>query len=48
MHSLPNVDGQQRQTSLYTIIHREAVLPESLEREYICNAFRLQGGVFSR
>lgn len=39
VHSLPNVDGQQRRTSLYTIIHREAVLRESLERKYICNAF---------
>ncbi|MFH1819279.1 MAG: DUF262 domain-containing protein [Pseudomonadota bacterium] len=44
--SLLIVDGQQRLTSLYAVIHREAVLRENFEREYIRIAFRPQDGKF--
>ncbi|PLZ02833.1 hypothetical protein CY652_07875 [Burkholderia sp. WAC0059] len=44
--SLLIVDGQQRLTSLYAVIRREAVLRENFEREYIRIAFRPQSGTF--
>lgn len=45
--SLLIVDGQQRLTSLYAVIRREAVLRENFEREHIRIAFRPQTGTFS-
>lgn len=45
--SLLIVDGQQRLTSLYAVIRREAVLRENFEREYIRIAFRPQTGTFA-
>ncbi len=45
--SLLIVDGQQRLTSLYAVIRREAVLRENFEREHIRIAFRPQNGTFS-
>lgn len=45
--SLLIVDGQQRLTSLYAVIRREAVLRESFEREHIRIAFRPQNGTFA-
>lgn len=45
--SLLIVDGQQRLTSLYAVIRREAVLRENFEREYIRIAFRPQNGTFA-
>ena len=45
--SLLIVDGQQRLTSLYAVIRREAVLRESFEREHIRIAFRPQSGTFT-
>lgn len=45
--SLLIVDGQQRLTSLYAVIRREAVLRENFEREYIRIAFRPQSGTFT-
>ena len=42
--SLLIVDGQQRLTSLYAVIRREAVLRENFEREHIRIAFRPQDG----
>ena len=45
--SLLIVDGQQRLTSLYAVIRREAVLRESFEREHIRIAFRPQSGTFA-
>ena len=45
--SLLIVDGQQRLTSLYAVIRREAVLRENFEREHIRIAFRPQSGVFA-
>ncbi|WP_250519837.1 DUF262 domain-containing protein [Caballeronia sp. NCTM1] len=45
--SLLIVDGQQRLTSLYAVIRREAVLRENFEREYIRIAFRPQSGTFA-
>ena len=44
--SLLIVDGQQRLTSLYAVIRREAVLSENFEREHIRIAFRPQTGTF--
>lgn len=44
--SLLIVDGQQRLTSLYAVIRREAVLRENFEREHIRIAFRPQTGTF--
>lgn len=44
--SLLIVDGQQRLTSLYAVIRREAVLRENFEREHIRIAFRPQSGTF--
>lgn len=44
--SLLIVDGQQRLTSLYAVIRREAVLRENFEREHIRIAFRPQNGTF--
>jgi len=44
--SLLIVDGQQRLTSLYAVIRREAVLRENFEREHIRIAFRPQDGKF--
>ncbi|MBL8377534.1 MAG: DUF262 domain-containing protein [Burkholderiales bacterium] len=44
--SLLIVDGQQRLTSLYAVIRREAVLRENFEREFIRIAFRPQDGSF--
>ncbi|MDO8450354.1 MAG: DUF262 domain-containing protein [Rhodoferax sp.] len=44
--SLLIVDGQQRLTSLYAVIRREAVLRENFEREQIRIAFRPQDGRF--
>ena len=41
------VDGQQRLTSLYAVIRREAVLRENFEREHIRIAFRPQTGTFA-
>lgn len=45
--SLLIVDGQQRLTSLYAVIRKEAVLRESFEREHIRIAFRPQNGTFA-
>lgn len=45
--SLLIVDGQQRLTSLYAVIRREAVLRENFQREYIRIAFRPQNGTFA-
>jgi hypothetical protein len=45
--SLLIVDGQQRLTSLYAVIRREAVLRENFEREHIRVAFRPQNGTFA-
>ncbi len=45
--SLLIVDGQQRLTSLYAVIRREAVLRENFEREHIRIAFRPQSGAFA-
>lgn len=45
--SLLIVDGQQRLTSLYAVIRREAVLRENFEREHIRVAFRPQSGAFA-
>jgi hypothetical protein len=45
--SLLIVDGQQRLTSLYAVIRREAVLRENFEREFIRIAFRPQNGTFA-
>jgi len=45
--SLLIVDGQQRLTSLYAVIRREAVLRENFEREFIRIAFRPQTGTFA-
>lgn len=45
--SLLIVDGQQRLTSLYAVIRREAVLRENFERECIRIAFRPQNGTFA-
>lgn len=45
--SLLIVDGQQRLTSLYAVIRREAVLRESFEREHIRIAFKPQSGTFA-
>lgn len=45
--SLLIVDGQQRLTSLYAVIRREAVLRENFEREHIRIAFRPQNGSFA-
>jgi len=45
--SLLIVDGQQRLTSLYAVIRREAVLRENFEREHIRIAFRPQDGTFA-
>jgi hypothetical protein len=45
--SLLIVDGQQRLTSLYAVIRREAVLRENFEREHIRIAFRPQSGSFT-
>lgn len=45
--SLLIVDGQQRLTSLYAVMRREAVLRENFEREHIRIAFRPQSGTFS-
>lgn len=45
--SLLIVDGQQRLTSLYAVIRREAVLRENFEREHIRIAFRPQSGTFT-
>lgn len=45
--SLLIVDGQQRLTSLYAVIRREAVLRENFEREHIRIAFRPQSGSFA-
>lgn len=45
--SLLIVDGQQRLTSLYAVIRREAVLRENFEREHIRIAFRPQNGIFA-
>ncbi|MCW5631813.1 MAG: DUF262 domain-containing protein [Rubrivivax sp.] len=45
--SLLIVDGQQRLTSLYAVIHREAVVRENFEREHIRIAFRPQSGSFT-
>ena len=45
--SLLIVDGQQRLTSLYAVIRREAVLRENFEREHIRIAFRPQNGAFA-
>jgi hypothetical protein len=45
--SLLIVDGQQRLTSLYAVIRREAVLRENFEREHIRIAFRPQNGTFA-
>lgn len=45
--SLLIVDGQQRLTSLYAVIRREAVLRENFEREHIRIAFRPQSGIFA-
>lgn len=45
--SLLIVDGQQRLTSLYAVIRREAVLRENFERENIRIAFRPQNGTFA-
>lgn len=44
--SLLIVDGQQRLTSLYAVMKREAVLRENFERETIRIAFRPQDGKF--
>lgn len=44
--SLLIVDGQQRLTSLYAVIRREAVLRENFEREHIRIAFHPQSGSF--
>ena len=44
--SLLIVDGQQRLTSLYAVIRREAVMRENFQREHIRIAFRPQSGVF--
>lgn len=44
--SLLIVDGQQRLTSLYAVIRREAVLRENFEREHIRIAFHPQSGKF--
>lgn len=44
--SLLIVDGQQRLTSLYAVIRREAVLRENFEREHIRIAFRPQNNTF--
>lgn len=45
--SLLIVDGQQRLTSLYAVIRREAVLRENFEHEHIRIAFRPQTGLFA-
>ncbi len=45
--SLLIVDGQQRLTSLYAVIRREAVLRENFEREQIRIAFHPQDGTFA-
>ena len=45
--SLLIVDGQQRLTSLYAVIRREAVLRQNFEREHIRIAFRPQSGSFA-
>ena len=45
--SLLIVDGQQRLTSLYAVIRREAVLRENFQREHIRVAFRPQSGTFA-
>ena len=45
--SLLIVDGQQRLTSLYAVIRREAVLRETFQREHIRIAFRPQNGTFA-
>lgn len=45
--SLLIVDGQQRLTSLYAVIRREAVMRENFQREHIRIAFRPQSGVFA-
>lgn len=45
--SLLIVDGQQRLTSLYAVIRREAVLRENFQREHIRIAFRPQSGAFA-
>jgi len=44
--SLLIVDGQQRLTSLYAVIRREAVMRENFQREHIRIAFRPQSGAF--
>ena len=44
--SLLIVDGQQRLTSLYAVMKREAVMRENFERETIRIAFRPQDGKF--
>lgn len=44
--SLLIVDGQQRLTSLYAVMRREAVLRENFQRENIRIAFRPQMGTF--
>lgn len=45
--SLLIVDGQQRLTSLYAVIRREAVMRENFQREHIRIAFRPQSGAFA-
>lgn len=45
--SLLIVDGQQRLTSLYAVIRREAVLRENFEREHIRITFHPQKGTFA-
>ena len=45
--SLLIVDGQQRLTSLYAVIRREAVLRANFQREHIRIAFRPQNGTFA-
>lgn len=45
--SLLIVDGQQRLTSLYAVMRRQAVLRENFERQHIRIAFRPQTGTFS-
>lgn len=44
--SLLIVDGQQRLTSLYAVIRKEAVMRENFQREHIRIAFRPQSGTF--
>jgi uncharacterized protein with ParB-like and HNH nuclease domain len=44
--SLLIVDGQQRLTSLYAVMRKEAVMRENFQQEYIRIAFRPQSGTF--